>query len=172
MYWFPLTLILLNKLCLPHPFLTVNQSDNSMLFVISIHKLNEKQCRSWSDGFFRSHLIWIYTVFKGNDYPGSAGQGLNYVVGICQKYLGKVLLTCTHYIINFEYTITENSFLIIFITCPWPYLCIFVWIIKNTNLPCNFVFLMNDNIIFWVSKYMDFTISVLFYMYIINSNWW
>ena len=27
-----LTLILLNKLNLPHPFLTVNQSDNSMLF--------------------------------------------------------------------------------------------------------------------------------------------
>ena len=29
-----LTLILLNKLCLPHPFLTINQSDNSMLFAI------------------------------------------------------------------------------------------------------------------------------------------
>ena len=25
-------------------------------------KLNEKQFGSWSDGFFRSHLIWIYTV--------------------------------------------------------------------------------------------------------------
>ena len=48
-----------------------------MLFVISIHKLNEKQCRSWSDGFFRSHLIWIFTFFKGNAYPGSAGQGFN-----------------------------------------------------------------------------------------------
>ena len=71
-----LTLILLNKLCLPHPFLTVSQSDNWMLFALSIHKLNEKQCRSWSDGFFRSHLIWIYIVFKGNAYPGSAGQGL------------------------------------------------------------------------------------------------
>ena len=71
-----LTLVLLNKLSLPHPFLTVNQSDNSMLFVTSIHKLNEKQCRSWSDGFWRSHLIWIYTVFKENAYPGSAGQGL------------------------------------------------------------------------------------------------
>ena len=64
-----LTLVLLNKLSLPHPFLTVNQSDNSMLYVISIHKLNEKQCKS--------HLIWIYTVFKGNAYPGSVGQGLN-----------------------------------------------------------------------------------------------
>ena len=28
-----LTLVLLNKLSLPHPFLTVNQSDNSILFV-------------------------------------------------------------------------------------------------------------------------------------------
>ena len=35
-------LILLNRLSLPHPFLTVNQSDSSMLFV---HKLNDKQCR-------------------------------------------------------------------------------------------------------------------------------
>ena len=25
---------------------------------------------------YRSHLIWIYTIFKGNVYPGSAGQGL------------------------------------------------------------------------------------------------
>ena len=23
-----------------------------------------KQCGSWSDGFFRSQLIWIYSVFK------------------------------------------------------------------------------------------------------------
>ena len=44
---------------------------------MSVHKLNEKQCTSRSDGFFRSHLIWIYTVFKGNVYPGSAVQGLN-----------------------------------------------------------------------------------------------
>ena len=29
-----LTLILLNIFCLPHPFLTVNQSDNLMLFAI------------------------------------------------------------------------------------------------------------------------------------------
>ena len=36
-----LTLVQLNKLSLPHTFLTVNQSDNS-LFVISVHKLNEK----------------------------------------------------------------------------------------------------------------------------------
>ena len=27
-------------------------------------------------GFFRSQLIWIYTVCKGKAYPGSSGQGL------------------------------------------------------------------------------------------------
>ena len=52
-----LTLILLNRLSLPRPFLTVNQSENLISWLIS-------------------HLIWIYTVFKGNAYPGSAGQGL------------------------------------------------------------------------------------------------
>ena len=30
-----------------------------------------------SDGFFRSQLIWIYTVCKDRTYPGSAGQGLS-----------------------------------------------------------------------------------------------
>ena len=39
--------------------------------------LNGKQCRSRSVGFFRSQLIWIYTVCKGRVYPGSAGHGLN-----------------------------------------------------------------------------------------------
>ena len=38
-------------------------------------KVNGKQCRSRSVGFFRSQLIWIYTVCKGRVYPGSAGQG-------------------------------------------------------------------------------------------------
>ena len=28
------------------------------------HMLHCKQCGSWSAGFFRSQLIWIYTVFK------------------------------------------------------------------------------------------------------------
>ena len=35
-----------------------------------------KQCRSRSVDFFRSHLIWIYTVCKGRAYQGSAGPGL------------------------------------------------------------------------------------------------
>ena len=29
---------------------------------IEINIFNDKQCRSWSVGFFRSQLIWIYTV--------------------------------------------------------------------------------------------------------------
>ena len=35
------------------------------------------QCSSRSVGFFRSQLIWIYTVCKGRTYPGSAGLGLS-----------------------------------------------------------------------------------------------
>ena len=34
--------------------------------------------RSRSVGFFRSQLIWIYTVCKGRVYPGSTGTGLKY----------------------------------------------------------------------------------------------
>ena len=44
--------------------------------LIQIHILNDKQCRSRSVGFFRSQLIWIYTVCEGRTYPGSAGPGL------------------------------------------------------------------------------------------------
>ena len=44
--------------------------------LIQIHIQNDKQCRSRSVGFFRSQLIWIYTVCKDRIYPGSAGQGL------------------------------------------------------------------------------------------------
>ena len=59
-----LTLILLNNLIShTHFCLTANQI-TSYNVSIQIHKLNNKQCRSWSDGFFRSHLIWIYTVCK------------------------------------------------------------------------------------------------------------
>ena len=44
--------------------------------MIQIHTLNDKQCRSRSVGFFRSQLIWSYTVCQGRAYPGSAGLGL------------------------------------------------------------------------------------------------
>ena len=60
-----LTLILLNNLInYIHFWLSANQIISYNVFV-QIHKLNDKQCRSWSDGFFRSHLIWIYFVCKG-----------------------------------------------------------------------------------------------------------
>ena len=42
----------------------------------SYRRVKNKQCRSRSVGFFRSQLIWIYTVCKARVYPGSAGQGL------------------------------------------------------------------------------------------------
>ena len=40
--------------------------------------LNGKQCGSRSVGFFRSQLIWIYTVCIGRIYHGSAGQRLRF----------------------------------------------------------------------------------------------
>ena len=39
---------------------------------------NGKQCRCRSVGFFRSLLIWIYTVCEGRAYHCSAGQGLTH----------------------------------------------------------------------------------------------
>ena len=72
----PLTLVRLKKLrCHAHFQFTANQITWSRL-LLWIHMLNVKQCRSRSVGFFRSQLIWIYTVCKGRVYPGSAGQGL------------------------------------------------------------------------------------------------
>ena len=60
-----LTLILLNNLIShTHFWLSAKKITQYNVF-IQIHKMNDKQCRSWSDGFFRSHLIWIYTVCKG-----------------------------------------------------------------------------------------------------------
>ena len=65
---------------MPHQLLTVSQSDFLIHINVIIHiqfrLLNDKQCRSRSVGFFRSQLIWIYTVCKGRIYLGSAGQGL------------------------------------------------------------------------------------------------
>ena len=71
-----LTLVLLNKLrCHVHFKFSANQITWSRL-LIKIHILNGKKCRSRSVGFFRSQLIWIYTVCKGRTYLGSAGLGL------------------------------------------------------------------------------------------------
>ena len=73
---FSLTLVMLNKLrCHAHFQFSANQITWSRL-LIQIHILNGKQCRSRSVGFFRSQLIWIYTVCKGRAYPDSAGLGL------------------------------------------------------------------------------------------------
>ena len=75
-----LTLVLLNKLrCHALSKFSTNQINWSRL-LIWIHIVNGKQCRSRSVGFFRSQLIWIYTVCKGSIYPGSAGQGLKWNV--------------------------------------------------------------------------------------------
>ena len=61
----------------PRPLLIFSQSDYLILIVaIKIHILNGTQCRSRSVGFWRSQMIWIYTVCKGRVYPGSAGLGL------------------------------------------------------------------------------------------------
>ena len=60
---------------MPCPLLIVaNQIACSML-LIQIHILNDKQCRSRSVGFFRSQLIWIYTVCKGRHIQVQQDQG-------------------------------------------------------------------------------------------------
>ena len=79
-----LNLVMLNKLkCFAHFWFSANQIIWSRL-LIPIHSLNDKQCRSRSVGFSRSQLIWIYTVYKGRVYPGSAGQGLRIGL-VCRK---------------------------------------------------------------------------------------
>ena len=58
-----LTLVLLNKLrCHAHFSFSASQITWSRLS-LQIHILNCKQCRSRSVGFYRSQLIWIYTVW-------------------------------------------------------------------------------------------------------------
>ena len=77
-----LTLVMLNKLRRHAHFqFSASQITWSRLLT-QIHILNDKQCRSRSVGFWRSQLIWIYTVCKGRACPGSAGQGLNRPVQI------------------------------------------------------------------------------------------
>ena len=60
-----LTFMLLNNLISHIHFCQSANQITSYNVFIQIYKLNGKQCRSWSDGFFRSHLIWIYNVCKG-----------------------------------------------------------------------------------------------------------
>ena len=55
--------------------------------LLQIHILNDKQCRSRSFGFFRSHLIWGYTVCVGRVYPASAGLGLTLGKIFSRRYI-------------------------------------------------------------------------------------
>ena len=60
---------------MPCPLLIFSQS-HYMIQIVGINSHNDKQCRSRLVGFFRSQLIWIFTVCKVRVYLGSAGQGL------------------------------------------------------------------------------------------------
>ena len=63
---------------MPCLLLSVSQS-NCLIQVVDTNSHTEwqtKQCRSRSVGFWRSQLIWIYIVWIGRAYPGSAGPGL------------------------------------------------------------------------------------------------
>ena len=66
---------------MPRPFQIFNQSDCTLIHIVDINSHTEWQTVqiqiSWS-----SQLIWIYTVFKGSVYPGSAGQVLPVTVDI------------------------------------------------------------------------------------------
>ena len=73
---------------MPLPLLIFCQSDYLIRITAIIHILNGKQCRSRSVGFFRSQLIWIYTVCKDRVYPGSAGQGLRWSMSRKNVYWG------------------------------------------------------------------------------------
>ena len=75
--FFPfLTLVMLNKLRCPTHFQILANQITLSRWLKQIHILNDEQCRSRSVGFFRSQLIWIYTVCKGRTYPRSAGLRL------------------------------------------------------------------------------------------------
>ena len=69
-----LTIVMLKKRYYAHLQFSANWITWSRLLT-QIHILNGKQCRSRSAGFFRSQLMWIYTVFKDRVYPGSAVPG-------------------------------------------------------------------------------------------------
>ena len=65
---------------MPHPLPIFSQSDY-LIQVVDINSHTEWQTVqiqiSW---LLRSQLIWISIVCKGRVYPGSAGQGLNWMV--------------------------------------------------------------------------------------------
>ena len=70
--------------------------------------MNSKQCRSRSVGFFRSQLIWIYTVCKDRVYQGSAGQGLRDRV-VSEKWLSLLIYEDLYKILSHRRTKIECS---------------------------------------------------------------
>ena len=73
---------------MPRPLTFYSQSDYLIRIVdINSHtKWQTVQIRSV--GFFRSQLIWIYTVCKSRVYLGSAGQGLSSsLIWVCTRDL-------------------------------------------------------------------------------------
>ena len=70
---------------MPYPLLIFSHQITWFRFFIQIHLFTDKQCRSRSVCFFRSQLIWIYTVCKGRVYPGSAGLVLMIVFIVFQN---------------------------------------------------------------------------------------
>ena len=89
---------------MPHPLLNFNQWDY-WIQVVDTNSHNAKQCRSRSVGFWRSQLIWIYTVYKSRAYPGSAGQGLKCTKEpVRTQLMRRLILVCT------VHTCPENTF--------------------------------------------------------------
>ena len=85
---------------LPRLLLIFSQSDYLIWnFAIISQIFTGEQCRSRSVGFFRSQLIWIYTVCKGRVYPGSAGHGLT-----------RWIYIPAHILKTFESSSNENYF--------------------------------------------------------------
>ena len=84
---------------MPRPFQIFSQSDY-LIQIVDINSHTELQTVqiqiSW---FIRSQLIWIYTVYKGRVYPGSAGQGLNTLTkhfNQCQLYFPQMQQWCKY----------------------------------------------------------------------------
>ena len=103
------------------PLQNFSKSDYLIQIVDINSNIGHKQYRSRSDGFFRNHLIWIYTVCKGRAYLGSAGPGLNMPTGFkmdlfkfkdnyCKKLKCPNILTCLNYYGRYDmYRWTVNN---------------------------------------------------------------
>ena len=107
-----LNLVLLNKLgCHTHFSFSANQITWSRL-LIQIQILNGKQCRSRSVGFFRSQLIWVYTVCKGMTYPCFSRTRVNQTVLILFSFSTKTYVVGRH----------KNCLIDVLLTNSWPYI--------------------------------------------------